>query len=102
MPTPDCGFCSDVVNLFINFDGDPRGAFRFASLQGEIGQELLTANGLDTEHFNTIVLVDKDEVGGADGPWGGGAPALPPFLLLCLPHSMDFESRSGHVVLSSY
>jgi len=58
----DCGFCSDVVNLFINFDGDPRGAFRFASLQGEIGQELLEANGLDTEHFNTIVLVDKDQV----------------------------------------
>ena len=58
----DCGFCSDVVNLFINFDGDPRGAFRFASLQGEIGQELLVANGLDTEHFNTIVLVDKDRV----------------------------------------
>lgn len=58
----ECGFCSDVVNIFINFDGDPRGAFRFASLQGEIGQELLKANGMDTKHFNTIVLVDKEQV----------------------------------------
>ena len=29
------------VNLFLNMDGDPRGSFRFASLQGEVGQELL-------------------------------------------------------------
>ncbi len=58
----DCGFCSDVVNLLINFDGDPRGAFRFASLQGEIGQELLKSNRMDTEHFSTIVVVEKDRV----------------------------------------
>lgn len=58
----DCGFCSDVVNLFLNFDGDPRGAFRFASLQGEIGQELLKLNNMDTKNFNTIVLVDKGQI----------------------------------------
>lgn len=47
---------------FLNYDGDPRGSFRFAALQGDIGQELLQEHGLDQENFNTIIVIEKDRM----------------------------------------
>lgn len=52
----ECGFCTRAV-LFI-FARDPRGRFRFASLQSAKGRELLRANGLPEEGLDTLVLLD--------------------------------------------
>lgn len=41
-------------------DRDPREQFRFASLQSEVGQELLRKHGL-SEDCNTIVLIENSK-----------------------------------------
>lgn len=54
----ECGFCTRAV-LFI-YKRDPRGRFRFASLQSEKGRELLRANGLSEAGLETLVLIDEE------------------------------------------
>lgn len=52
----ECGFCSRSV-LFV-YRRDPRGNVRFASLQSEIGRQLLRKHGLPDDR-STMVLIDE-------------------------------------------
>jgi len=51
-----CNLCNASVNFVIR--RDPAKRFRFASLQSPAGQELLKKFGLETEKFDTVVLVE--------------------------------------------
>lgn len=53
-----CNLCNGSVQFII--DRDPREQFRFASLQSEVGQELLRKHGL-SEDCNTIVLIENSK-----------------------------------------
>ncbi|MEC8883714.1 MAG: DCC1-like thiol-disulfide oxidoreductase family protein, partial [Bacteroidota bacterium] len=39
-----------------------KGIFKFASLQGEIGKQLLTKHNIDPQETDSIVLIDNDQV----------------------------------------
>ena len=51
-----CNLCNGAVRFVA--ERDPRGVFRFASLQSEAGQTLLRQHGLSTGDFDSVVLVD--------------------------------------------
>ena len=53
-----CRFCNGGVNWLI--DRDRAGTLRFAALQSEAGQRLLTKFGLPRDNFDTMVLVEGD------------------------------------------
>ncbi|MFN8357309.1 MAG: thiol-disulfide oxidoreductase DCC family protein [Spirosomataceae bacterium] len=55
-----CNFCNNSINFII--DRDPNGVFKFASLQSEVGQQLLNDNGLKTSDFDSIVLLKNGKV----------------------------------------
>ena len=55
-----CNLCNASVQWVLL--RDQRGIFRFAALQSETGQALLQQHGLETEHFDTVVLVNKSGV----------------------------------------
>lgn len=55
-----CNLCNAAVNFVI--DHDDKNIFRFASLQSDIGQQLLKANGLNTQEFNSFLLVQNDKI----------------------------------------
>lgn len=52
-----CNLCDGFVQFIIK--RDPKGIFRFASLQSTVGQELLAANGMDVKSLSTVVLYEK-------------------------------------------
>lgn len=52
-----CNLCNGAVNFII--DRDPAGAFQFASLQSDIGQELLRQHGIDSNESDSIVLIEE-------------------------------------------
>jgi len=54
-----CNLCNSFVRLVVGHD--ETGVFRFAPLQSEIGQEVLGRHGLDTEDFDSVVLVEDGE-----------------------------------------
>jgi predicted DCC family thiol-disulfide oxidoreductase YuxK len=54
-----CNFCNDSVNFVI--DHDPAGQFRFASLQSDMGRDLLASHGLADLPLSTMVLIDGDK-----------------------------------------
>jgi len=54
-----CNFCNFWVNFTL--DRDKNDIFRFASLQSEKGQELLKKFSLNTDDFETFVLIDGDD-----------------------------------------
>jgi len=51
-----CNLCNGFVQFVIKID--PQGKFRFASLQSDIGQELLTQHRLSPKSLNTVVMID--------------------------------------------
>ncbi len=55
-----CNFCNNSINFVM--DRDTNGAFKFASLQSDIGQELLKQKGLKTSDFDSIVLLKNGTV----------------------------------------
>ena len=55
-----CNLCNGAVQFIIK--RDPNGVFRFASLQSDAGQDILKRHDLPTEDFDTMVVVDGDEV----------------------------------------
>lgn len=82
-----CNLCNGFVRFVVRYDS--RGRFAFAPLQSAVGEELLERHGLDTESFDSVVLVDGDRyyeksdaalriLGRLDGPW----PLAWPFLYL--------------------
>lgn len=54
-----CNFCDASINFVI--DRDPDRKFRYASLQSEAGERLLTKFGLDTTNYDSFVLVDGEK-----------------------------------------
>ncbi len=54
-----CNFCNFWVNFII--DRDKNDIFRFTSLQSAKGQGLLKKFSLDTDGFETFVLIDGDD-----------------------------------------
>ncbi|ANA79196.1 putative thiol-disulfide oxidoreductase DCC [Paenibacillus vortex V453] len=52
-----CHLCQGLTQFIIR--RDPAGAFRFASLQSEIGQELLRQGGFDGESTETMILIEN-------------------------------------------
>lgn len=55
-----CNLCNASVQWILQ--RDRAAVFRFAALQSETGQALLKRVGLDSVHFDTVVLVDGDRV----------------------------------------
>ena len=55
-----CNLCEGSVRFILK--RDPRGIFRFASLQSQAGQALLKRFQLPTDDFDTMVLIEQDRV----------------------------------------
>lgn len=55
-----CNLCNASVQWVLQ--RDRAAVFRFAALQSEAGQALLTRFGLNSAHFDTVVLVDSDRI----------------------------------------
>lgn len=51
-----CNFCESSVQFIIR--RDPEGFFKFASLQGEIGQKLLSQYGIKNDFKSIVVISD--------------------------------------------
>jgi predicted DCC family thiol-disulfide oxidoreductase YuxK len=51
-----CNLCNGGVQFILR--NDPKGKFRFASLQSSVGQKLLKQHQLPTDTINTIVLIE--------------------------------------------
>jgi predicted DCC family thiol-disulfide oxidoreductase YuxK len=55
-----CTLCNGLVAFLLRRDSD--GRLRFAALQSDAGQELLTRHGLPTEGFDSFVLVEGEQL----------------------------------------
>jgi predicted DCC family thiol-disulfide oxidoreductase YuxK len=55
-----CNFCNSSVNFII--ERDKAGYFKFAPLQSEIGESLITEHGIDPEKTDSIILVEDGAV----------------------------------------
>lgn len=51
-----CNLCNNAVNFII--ERDKKDVFRFASLQSDIGQKLISERGIDTETMDSMVLIE--------------------------------------------
>lgn len=49
-----CNVCNTFVQFVIRHD--PEAIFRFAPLQSDLGQELMTRAGFPTDELNTVIL----------------------------------------------
>ena len=56
----ECNLCSGSVQFIIRHD--PRHLFRFASLQGSFGQEVLKKYHLPAAEFGSFILLENDAV----------------------------------------
>ena len=54
-----CNFCNASINFII--DNDPEKHFKFAALQSEIGQAILTKYNKNTKDFDSVILL-KDNL----------------------------------------
>jgi predicted DCC family thiol-disulfide oxidoreductase YuxK len=55
-----CNLCSTSVQFILQ--RDPAGKFRFASLQSDFAQRLLTERGLDPKALDSVVVIDGDHL----------------------------------------
>jgi predicted DCC family thiol-disulfide oxidoreductase YuxK len=55
-----CNLCNSSVNFII--DRDPKGKFRFAALQSDVGQKLLLENSINATSFDSIVLISEGKI----------------------------------------
>jgi len=51
-----CNLCNNSVNFII--ERDKNDVFRFASLQSEIGQKLVSERGLDPTQLESVILIE--------------------------------------------
>ena len=54
-----CNLCNGFVQFV--FPRDPEGKYRFASLQSDVGRELLADHDLPTDELESIVLIEDGE-----------------------------------------
>ncbi len=55
-----CNLCNSSVQFIIK--RDKKKLFRFASLQGKFGQEVLRKNNFSTESLNTLILMEDEKI----------------------------------------
>jgi predicted DCC family thiol-disulfide oxidoreductase YuxK len=55
-----CNFCNASINFVI--DHDPDKHFKFAPLQSEIGQDILTQFNKNTEDFDSVILLKNNQL----------------------------------------
>lgn len=55
-----CNLCTASVTFVIQRDA--KNSFRFASLQSSFGQQILSQQGIDPRHFDTILLIKDEKV----------------------------------------
>ncbi len=55
-----CNFCNASINFVI--DRDKKGAFKFATLQSEIGQKLLVKFEKTTTDFDSVILIKNNQL----------------------------------------
>ena len=55
-----CNLCTASVTFVIQRDA--KNSFRFASLQSGYGQQILSQQGIDPQHFDTILLIKNEKV----------------------------------------
>ncbi|MFA9290448.1 MAG: thiol-disulfide oxidoreductase DCC family protein [Solirubrobacteraceae bacterium] len=55
-----CNFCNHTVNLIIRFD--KKDVFKFAALQSNFGQSFLKENNLNSSNFDSIILIEKEQI----------------------------------------
>jgi predicted DCC family thiol-disulfide oxidoreductase YuxK len=55
-----CNFCNSSVNFIMQ--RDPKGYFKFASLQSAYGQQQLLKAGLNTKEFDSLVLLENGRI----------------------------------------
>lgn len=51
-----CNLCNDSVQFIIERDRED--VFRFASLQSEVGQKLISERGIDPKAMDSIILIE--------------------------------------------
>ena len=85
-----CNRCNGFLQFILPRDTD--GKIQFASLQSDIGQELLEAHDLPTDTLESIVLIEGDDCYGKSGAvariaahLGGGSALAPSFRYLPRP-----------------
>jgi len=55
-----CNLCNSSVQFIIK--RDKKKQFRYASLQGNFGQEFLKTHNLPADNFNSFILLEDDKV----------------------------------------
>jgi predicted DCC family thiol-disulfide oxidoreductase YuxK len=55
-----CNLCNSSIQFIIK--RDKKKLFRFASLQGKFGQEVLRKNNFSTESLNTLILIEDEKI----------------------------------------
>ena len=54
-----CNFCDASINFVI--ERDKKGKFKYASLQSEVGEKYLNKFGLNTQSYDSFILVEGDK-----------------------------------------
>ncbi|MEZ4857691.1 MAG: thiol-disulfide oxidoreductase DCC family protein [Flavobacteriaceae bacterium] len=54
-----CNLCNSAVNFVIRHDS--KNKFKFAALQSEIGQQLISKYNIDTSQTDSIILIDNNK-----------------------------------------
>lgn len=98
-----CNVCNGSVNFII--DHDPQAYFKFASLQSEVGQQILAQFDLPRSDFDTMILIENGKCSkkstAALGvarhlsfPWSiGGIGLIVPSFLRDLAYSLIARNR---------
>ena len=55
-----CNFCNASINFII--DHDPEKYFKFAPLQSDLGQSILTQFGKNTQDFDSVILLKDNQL----------------------------------------
>ena len=55
-----CNFCNASINFII--DHDPEKHFKFAPLQSDLGQSILTQFGKNTNDFDSVILLKNNQL----------------------------------------
>jgi len=53
-----CNLCNSSVNFIIDHDNNK--VFKFAALQSDIGQEMLSKFNLSKDEFDSVILIDNE------------------------------------------
>lgn len=54
-----CNLCNSSINFVIKHD--TKNLFKFAALQSEVGQQLISKFNIDTSKTDSIILLDNDK-----------------------------------------